>query len=353
MFQVSAVVGGLIGGAVGAFVWAAVVYFTEYEIGWIAWGVGGLVGYGVAAGNRDGTRSSTAAGVLAVAISIVAILAGKWAGVQMIMPSDEEILEMATAGFDQEEYVVSYVADDVAAELEAAGRTVDWPSGVDPATASAEADYPPEIWAEAELRWAGLTEQQKLVFQEDLETEVRDNVEANLPEIRAAMAGGGFAGSFSPMDVVFFGLAMVTAFGVGSGARKTQEQIAEEYAQAVQLAMIRVMLADGAVDPEEVRRIAEVYHELTGAEVSVDVIQAKATLALSGGRDLSAALTELAPHLSDEGKATVLKSAVTIAIADGRLEATERAVLDEIAGALGMSESQMRETVAELTRVGV
>lgn len=353
MFQVNAVVGGLIGGAVGAFIWAAVVYFTEYEIGWIAWGVGGLVGYGVAAGNRGAARSSTAAGVLAVAISAVAILAGKYAGVQLVMPSDDEILAMATAGFEEEDYVISYVADDVAAEYEAAGLPVSWPSGVDPTNASASPDYPADVWAEAEARWAELTDEQRNVFRDQLEAEVRENIAGNLPQIRSAMAGGGFVGSFSPMDVIFFGLAMVTAFGVASGGPKTQEEIAEEYAQAVQLAMIRVMLADGSVDPQEVRRIAEVYHELTGAEVSAEVIQAKATLALSGGRDLGAALSELAPHLSDEGKATVLESALRIAVADGAFEASERALLEEIAAALGVSETQMREAVAGLTQAGV
>ena len=55
---------GLIGGAIGAAVWAGVVAVTQYEIGWIAWGVGGLVGYAVAAGNSDKHRSPTAAGYI-------------------------------------------------------------------------------------------------------------------------------------------------------------------------------------------------------------------------------------------------------------------------------------------------
>ena len=42
---------GLIGGAiamlVGAIVWGAVTYFTEYQIGWMAIGVGFLVGLAI------------------------------------------------------------------------------------------------------------------------------------------------------------------------------------------------------------------------------------------------------------------------------------------------------------------
>lgn len=351
MVRLNALVGGMIGGAIGAFVWAAVVYFTEYEIGWIAWGVGALVGYGVAAGNRDGARSSTAAGVLAVALSALAILAGRYAAVQLLIPTDEEIVDLFAAELDNEEYLVSYVADDVAAELEAAGLPVAWPAGVDPSSASTEGDYPADVWDEAEARWGGLTAQQRTVYREGVEAELRTNVTENLPAIRAAIGSGGFVGSFSPMDVLFFGLAMVTAFGVGSGAAKTREEIAEEYAQAVQLASIRVMLADGEIDDAEVRRITEIHRELTGAEVSEEVVRAKAALALEGGRDLRAALEELAPHLSDEAKTTALKSALMVAMADGALEASERALLEEIAGALGIGEAQLRETVAELARV--
>jgi len=41
------IIGGAIGGILGAVVWAAVTYFTEYQIGWLALGVGYLVGIGV------------------------------------------------------------------------------------------------------------------------------------------------------------------------------------------------------------------------------------------------------------------------------------------------------------------
>ncbi|MEJ2510629.1 MAG: hypothetical protein P8Y72_03430 [Anaerolineales bacterium] len=41
------IIGGAIGGLLGAVVWAAVTYLTEYQIGWLALGVGYLVGIGV------------------------------------------------------------------------------------------------------------------------------------------------------------------------------------------------------------------------------------------------------------------------------------------------------------------
>ena len=38
-----ALAAGLVAALVGGLVWAGIVLFTNYEIGWVAWGIGGLV----------------------------------------------------------------------------------------------------------------------------------------------------------------------------------------------------------------------------------------------------------------------------------------------------------------------
>ena len=65
-----------IGAALGAALWFAVVLFTGYEIGWIAWGLGFSAGAGMAIGHDD--PDGTMAGILAGAISIVGILGAKF-----------------------------------------------------------------------------------------------------------------------------------------------------------------------------------------------------------------------------------------------------------------------------------
>ncbi len=52
MNMIGAIVGGLFGGFVGAAVWTAVTYYSRWELGWIAWGIGALVGLGVHMGSR-------------------------------------------------------------------------------------------------------------------------------------------------------------------------------------------------------------------------------------------------------------------------------------------------------------
>ncbi|MCA9235298.1 MAG: hypothetical protein KDA44_07490 [Planctomycetales bacterium] len=62
------------GALVGALVWAGVAYFLEAEIGYIAWGLGGLAGLGMAVGHRGGGGT---AGLIAAGMAIGGILAAK------------------------------------------------------------------------------------------------------------------------------------------------------------------------------------------------------------------------------------------------------------------------------------
>lgn len=337
---------GLAAGAVGAAVWAGVVAVTNYEIGWIAWGVGGLVGYAVAFGNANKQRSPTAAGALAVGITVLAIAAGKYAAVQMMMPADDEIVEMFVGNLADEEITLSYLADDVIVEFRQEGRDVAWPEGVDPAQASSQADYPADVWSVAQERWSGWGETERTAFRDDVAEEIRTNVEASLPEIRAAITGGGFAGSFSPMDLLFFGLGMVTAWGVGSG-KKSQEEIQGEFLWATKLAMLKVSLADGAVEDSEVETISRVYHEMTGLQLSAEEVRADA--AMAGGTDLNGKLGEIGPHLNDEGRLSVVRAALRVALADGSFDQEEQHLVHGIARAVGLEDEQLRQVIAEVS----
>lgn len=64
---------GIAAGVVGAVIWAAIAYYADLQIGWIAILVGGMVGLAVAAGGGSGQT----AGVMAAAIAVGAICAGK------------------------------------------------------------------------------------------------------------------------------------------------------------------------------------------------------------------------------------------------------------------------------------
>ena len=130
------------------------------------------------------------------------------------------IVAQAMHDLDDDELVVSYLADEVVAEFEAAGKPVDWPEDIVVATASAEADYPSDVWAEALARWDAQSADEREAYR----AELKRNVEANAELFRATIASVGFTQTFGMMDVIFFGLAILTAFKVGrNGTLKESE----------------------------------------------------------------------------------------------------------------------------------
>ena len=136
------------------------------------------------------------------------------------------------SGLENDELVISYLADDVAVAFATEGKPVNWPEGVDPSQATTQAEYPPEVWAVAQDRWDGLSQVEREEFRGDLEAMVTANVAAAMDELRGELTQVGFMGSFGVLDLVFFGLAVVTAYKVAAGSVETQSEVQAELAEA-------------------------------------------------------------------------------------------------------------------------
>src|SRR5690606_15610516 len=102
------------------------------------------------------------------------------------------------------------MADEIAAEEMDQGRPVAWPPGMDYEHASRQADYPPAIWTQAQSRWDQLGEDARQEMRRE-----RIELAAMLGDVAR---GPSFAAMFSPWDLLWFGLATVTAFRIGVGS---------------------------------------------------------------------------------------------------------------------------------------
>ncbi|HXF96407.1 MAG TPA: hypothetical protein VNI61_09935 [Gemmatimonadales bacterium] len=69
-----ALFGGAVAALVGALIWTAVVKLTNYEVGWVAWGIGALVGLTMA--KMTPARSGTL-GVYAALLAALGLATGK------------------------------------------------------------------------------------------------------------------------------------------------------------------------------------------------------------------------------------------------------------------------------------
>lgn len=213
MKMITASIGGLIGGLIGAAIWAGITYFTNYEIGWIAWGVGFLVGLGVRMGAQD--LEGAVPGGLAVLLAVLAVVGGKYAAASLIVSKVVAEHGITISAEDMKQSI----AGEILEERKQKGPPINWPPGKNEETALSLHDYPVDIQQEALKRWDAIppAEQQQKIEQQKQE----------IAQMRQMIQGfahkAAFMASFGIMDLLFFGLAAFTAFKLGSGAESDSE----------------------------------------------------------------------------------------------------------------------------------
>ncbi len=196
-----------IGGLVGALVWGGIIALTGYEVGYVAWGVGGLVGFGALLGGGRGANAAT----VAAGVTVVAIFAGKVIGVE---GGKHHIYEQLAESLPREFYDQSVEEAKLFARL--SGPEAFAQFMID--NAYTQATRPSEVTAEEldvftkinapvleKIHLENLTfEEWRLVFAEH--------------QFRYGMAEIGTASlvveSLSVMDAIFFVLGIATAYSL-------------------------------------------------------------------------------------------------------------------------------------------
>lgn len=217
---IGSVIGASIAGALGAAVWAGIIVATNYEIGYVAIGVGLACGFGAAVGSRGNTGMIT--GLVAVALTLLSISGGKYFAVSHL--ANEALAEWGDASTmfadmspdEMRDYAATNFVDTIVEERLGAGglneaTTTEYQELLD--SGLFPDDYPADIVAEARSRWDGMDEPARDAFVSDeivLINSFRDSMRTYVTE-------EGFFASFGFMDILFFGIAVVAAFGLGSG----------------------------------------------------------------------------------------------------------------------------------------
>jgi hypothetical protein len=203
--EINAVLGAVFGAIVGAIAWAAIAAYTGYEVGIIAWGVGGLVGLGAFLLEGRGATS----GIVCAVLAVLAILAGKYMALHSL---NKQGLEMLTG----EQGIMRGLYDETLADAAAF------------ALVQSEADYPAFMVDHGYVEVESVQE----VTQWDVDAFKEESVPmlrewaASPPSYEAwqqqsgmneATLSVGFVESLGPIDVIFFVLGIGTAFRIGSG----------------------------------------------------------------------------------------------------------------------------------------
>jgi len=95
-----ALIGGLVAALVGGAAWAAIVVATKYEVGFVAWAVGGLVGFAMSRatpsrGQALGTLAALLAGLGLVVGKVLIVTVGTQRQAVLEVEADPELLAQA------------------------------------------------------------------------------------------------------------------------------------------------------------------------------------------------------------------------------------------------------------------
>tara|TARA_R110002072_G_scaffold50036_1_gene135414 strand:+ start:1543 stop:2160 length:618 start_codon:yes stop_codon:yes gene_type:complete len=205
MGALGAVIGALLAGFIGSAAWALLILKANYEIGWLAWGIGGLVGLGALIGS--GRKISPMNGVLAAVIAVLSVFGGKFAAIH------HQVTDVS------DEFATSMFADIVAEEFMDEGRNFDWPPAGEDDIREDEEHYPAEVWAEGVSRWDSLGSDGQAGYK----TSLRENAMEFTGQSETEMVMSAIKDNLDLFDLLFIGLAIATAFRIGSGMMGGEE----------------------------------------------------------------------------------------------------------------------------------
>jgi len=116
-----------------------------------------------------------------------------------------------------------------------------------------------------------------------------------------------------------------------------------EKQKAIKKLLILMILADGKVENSEISAFHKVYKQTTGLVVN-DIYNEIEEVKLEN-KSARQYLKEISHLLNDEGKKEIIKSGMMIAAADGHIDPTELNMITDFGKALGMSQSEIKDTV--------
>lgn len=210
-----ATLGALIGGGLGGAMWYGVAMGANRELAILAWLVGAITGVGAAAGAR--AHVGTYTGLIAVVVTMGAVIGAKYMVVENIVGQVEQKVSRQVVAKD--EHAIGLIGREVAKEHEAAGKRYQWPEDVTPDKALMEEEFPSVIWTEAKGRYDALDDAAKAQRRSAATAEMRQEFKGAMNEVRSE----GFAAMFSLYDILFFFLAIGSAFAIGSGSKTMGE----------------------------------------------------------------------------------------------------------------------------------
>lgn len=126
------------------------------------------------------------------------------------------------------------------------------------------------------------------------------------------------------------------------------EAFLAEYEKALKHTMVLIMLADGHVDPDEMLMVQSIVNKFSHHDISLQELEVYVKKTESQPQNLGPYLKSVAPSLNEHGKEVIIKCAISVAAADGVIDDSEIAMVQEIGQQLDMSQAHLKGIVREM-----
>lgn len=132
-----------------------------------------------------------------------------------------------------------------------------------------------------------------------------------------------------------------------SNKTPSKQQFMAMYEQAIRHVMVKIMLADGVIDPNEKVMVLSIinkygHNDMTSQQLNdyIEKVQADAS-------DISTYLKHVGPSLNDHGKELLIKCALDVAYSDGVFDESEKKMILEMGQIMEMTSAHIKGIMAE------
>ncbi|TXE12357.1 TerB family tellurite resistance protein [Algoriphagus aquimarinus] len=115
------------------------------------------------------------------------------------------------------------------------------------------------------------------------------------------------------------------------------------FEQAIQKAMIQILLADGEINTDELKMVHLIINRFSYNDISLADLDSVVRKLEVNQEPISKYLTAIAPLLNDREKEGILNCGLNVASSDGKVDDNELSVILEIANSLGVSQTRLKE----------
>ena len=220
------IIGAVIGGAIGAAAWAAIAYFTGFEIGILATVVGAICGIGAVIG--AGGEGNAWSGMVAVVAALVSIVAGKAIVYEIYLDQLNSIKVALQAEAETEKMLGDYldynatydIAFDIAWEQQENGDTLEWPNPeIDLFETMDLSDFPQDIIDETNEKWNSMDLDERVEFRQAKVDEANEANQVFTDYIDEEIdAGSNLFDNLDLFDALWAFLALGAAWSIGNGS---------------------------------------------------------------------------------------------------------------------------------------